>query len=766
VTFLFPSPRRRDVFLIGSLALAACGEPELEPEPLENLLADTAIAEKHWPGTLLEFGSPAAHPFLGEGWSYAELGRDGGAFRWAVGEHAAFEFETAESGARTAWVECEPYPSPGGESQVIELEVNGKAVAPLTLRGGRSRYPVPLTLEPGRNAVRMRFASHRLPEEEPGGDRRKLAVAFHRWEIEADAEPRGDGRPGPFSIIRSRWGTAGLFLPAGASISYFVRLPSGARLVVQAGDREPRLLTPPGALLKVQVRPFEEDEADDGAEIIKTREAATPRGEVMELKLPLRRLAGKRARITLVAEKKALFVVPVLQGVSPAPPPTRLPPLAPVRNVLFIVLDGASALRMSAYGYGRPTTPVLERLAGESVVFETALTQAVYTIASVGSILTGEYPERHQSVSFADRLPASAVTLPGLLTLKGFRTAGFAGNAVVSSAFGLDRGYQEFYEVWKQEDYTGRGDSVTRRVLPWLERNRGGRFFAYVHFREPHFPYIPPPPYDRRFGGGPLFPDGIRNWETVESINRRAAGGEEIPRATIERIAALYDGNLAYVDAEVGKILRQLDALGLAGETAVIVTADHGEATFEHRYIGHNTQLYEESVRVPLLIRAPGLAPARVAAPVELLDLTPTVLELVGAGDHPVLGKMQGQSLLPLARGEARVDAEQALAFSRTLWAKPRYAARDARFKYIWDSRNGNEELYDLRVDPRESRNRSRERPLTTAFFRQQLFDWLLEQERLRSRTPSPESSEIPEELGRYLGGVGYFQYLKKNPPK
>jgi len=761
--------RRPYLLFLCSLAPTACRTPEAKP--LGDLLSDTSIAEKHWSGTLIEFGSPAARPFLGEGWSYGEQGRDGSAFRWAVGQHASFEFESTESGSQLAWVECESYPAAPGDGQVVEIRVNDNLLPPLTLREGRARYPLPLTLEQGRNRVELRFSQHHLPSRDSGGERRKLAVAFHRWEIPPESEAMGSDRPGPFSIVRSRWGTVGLMLPPGGAVSYYTRLPRRARLVVKAGDRESRLLTPPGAVLKVQVLPFDEDESDDWAEIVKTRKATAPRGEVMELELPLERLAGKRARLTLSAEGKSLFVVPVLHGLPPeAPSAATKPAGAPVRNVLLIVLDGASALRMSAYGYGRPTTPELERFAGQSVLFETAITQAVYTIASVGSLLTGEYPERHQSVSFADRLPASAVTLPGLLTLQGFRTAGFAGNAVVSSAFGLDRGYQEFHPVSQLANYSGRADSVTRLVLPWLEKHRGERFFAYVHYREPHFPYIPPPPYDRLFGGRSLFPNGIRDWETVESLNRAAASGAEIPQATLERITALYEGSLAYVDSEVGTILRKLERLGLTGQTAVIVTADHGEALFEHRYIGHNTQLYEESVRVPLLLRAPNIAPRRVATPVELIDLAPTILDLVGPAENAPSAqkvKMQGRSLLPLARGDEAAgptepSENERLAFSRTLWDMPRYAARDGRFKYIWDSRSGSEELYDLRLDPRESIDRGPERPLTRAFFRQQLMGFLREQERLRTGAPPPESSEITEALGGYLGTVGYFEHLKK----
>jgi arylsulfatase A-like enzyme len=301
---------------------------------------------------------------------------------------------------------------------------------------------------------------------------------------------------------------------------------------------------------------------------------------------------------------------------------------------------------------------------------------------------------------------------------------------------------------------------VKSSFVEWLGQNAGNRFFAYVHFREPHFPYDPPPPYDTLFGPAPIFPDGLQDWEAVESYNRAAARGVEVPAEVLDRIQTLYEGNLAYVDHLVGEILAELDRLGLAERTAVVLTADHGEALFEHGFIGHNTQLYEESVRVPLMWRVPGIAPRRVADVVELIDLAPTVLGLVGLGALPAVEAMQGRSLVPLLVGDRAVERP---AFSRTLWNKPRYSVRDRESKYIWDSRSGTSELYDLTRDPSEKVNVGNDRKFEAGFRRQQVLHWLREQEHLRAGAPAPEEAHVPEDLGRYLGGVGYLQYVE--PP-
>ncbi len=756
----------RRLLLLSALAawLAyACQPPSVEIEA--PLVSETPVAEKEWDGVLVEFGSPSALPLLGEGWSFGETAPDGNAFRWAVGDAASFRFQSASAGRRLAWIECQPHRFPGVPEQALGITLNGNELPPLHLREGRSRYPVELSLVEGENVMEIRFRYARAPRDAGGDsqDRRRLAVAFYRFDVPPAGAPAVEGKPGPFAVVEPLTGPAGVFLPVGGRVSYYLTVPPRSRLSVQVGARQPeRLLAPEGATVRLRIRSEEAPEVPEVEEVV---ESSAARGDVVGLEVPLDSLEGRRVEFSFLAESADVFVRPTLWhapvGEAPEVQPVEGHDVPADLNVLLLVLDGASAGRMSAYGYSKPTTPEIEALAKESVVFDHAICQAVYTIASIGSVLTGQYPERHQSVSFADRLPSSAVTLPGILTGEGFRTAGFSGNAVVSSTFGLDRGYEEFQLARELPGYTGHGDSVKSSFLGWLEQNAEKRFLAYVHFREPHFPYDPPSPYDTLFGPASVFPKGLKDWEEVETYNRAAARGEEVPAEVLERIRALYEGNLAYVDHLVGEILDELDRLGLSERTAVVLTADHGEALFEHGFIGHNTQVYNESVRVPLMLRVPGVTPRRVADVVELIDLAPTVLDLVGLGSLHAVEEMQGRSLLPLLVGDRLVPQP---AFSRTLWNKPRYAVQDSRSKYIWDSRSGARELYDLTRDPLEAVNVVGEREFTAGFWRQQIFRWLREQEHLRASAPPPEEALVPEDLGRYLGGVGYLQYVEPQP--
>ena len=690
-------------FCLLLLALAAgCHEPASR----ELMREGVAVARKDWDGVLLELGSPRALPHLSEhGWSHGETAKDGNTFRWAIEEEASFTFESPAEGKRLAWLECEPFLYEGSPAQWIRLRVNGEELSELELRPARERYPVELPLVRGENAVQMRFRYAGDPNR-ASADHRRLAVAFYRFDVLPEGETPVRGKPGPFS-----WVEKGLQIPAGGRVTVYADVSGEARL---------RLTRARPAALHVRARTkdrilFDHTLEDD---------------ELFEQPIEV----DGAVAITLGAGDEDVVVRPELFVAVDAPRTNVARPAG--KNIVLVILDGANALRTGLYGYGKKTTPVLDALGRESVVYETAVSQAVYTIASIGSLLTGQYPERHQSVSFADKLGSNVPTLPRILAVNGYRTAGFSGNAVASKTFGLDRGYQEFFQVWERADYTGHGDSVLDSFESWLEGLEGERFFASVHFREPHFPYNPPPPFDTRFGPAQPYPDGMADREELDRLN---ALGHAPPPEVRARVEALYDGNLAYVDHLLGKLVSLLDE-----DTILIVTADHGEALFEHGFLGHNTQLYEESIRVPLVLKIPGVEPRRVPEVVELIDLTPTIL--AQAGIEPA--DMEGRNLL------GPMDARR-VAFSRTVWTRPRYSARDARFKLIWDSRTGGRELYDLVSDSRETDNVVSDDDFVAGYLEQRLLGWLREQEHLRAGAPA--GAVISEREREILRGLGYL---------
>jgi arylsulfatase A-like enzyme len=379
----------------------------------------------------------------------------------------------------------------------------------------------------------------------------------------------------------------------------------------------------------------------------------------------------------------------------------------------------------------------------------------------MSSVWTSQYPERHHdAVSFSEPLPRGSLTLAELLQAQGIHTAGFVANPVAGGLNGFDRGFAEFHEVWR--DTGSRGDSF-RQILPgWLKANKDRRFFAYIHFREPHFPYDPPPPFDALFGPeGPITREQRRDMGFFTAINQ---GRRPMSDAEREHLVRLYDGGLAFADQEVGALRKYLEVAGLMERTVVILAADHGEGLMEHGWIGHNVQLYEPSVHVPLIVRFPrGKAPAgkRVTPFVSLIDLGPTIADLFG-----VMGKggserqFQGRSLLGVIGGGAGRPA----VLSRTVWDRPRYALRDERYKFINDTRNGDEQLYDLEADPGETRNLTATDPLRSAYYRQALQHWTLGL--ARPEAASGVGRSFTREQCENLKSMGYLGPDVKCPDK
>jgi arylsulfatase A-like enzyme len=272
------------------------------------------------------------------------------------------------------------------------------------------------------------------------------------------------------------------------------------------------------------------------------------------------------------------------------------------------------------------------------------------------------------------------------------------------------------------------------------------RSFIYLHFREPHSPYRPPAPYDTLFG-----PD--RPLADIDGWARQVCNGQEVPAAEeIAQLRRLYDGNLAYADANFGAVRQALEEAGLWQRSAVILTADHGEALLEQGFLGHNNALYDTCMRIPLIIRVPGGARGRrVQGLVDLTDLAPTILELMGvpAGDSG----MRGVSLTPALEGRAFPGKEYV--FSRTTSRHGDYAVRDAHWKYVLESRFGAEHLIALDGGLVERAVENPD-PIRLAYYRQILARRMLSLVRpdLPRLRPSRLSTEQREQLQR----LGYME--------
>jgi arylsulfatase A-like enzyme len=423
-------------------------------------------------------------------------------------------------------------------------------------------------------------------------------------------------------------------------------------------------------------------------------------------------------------------------------------------NVLVVVLDAGAARHFSAYGYTRATTLNVDRLAREGVLFERAYTPAPFTIAAVSSMWTSLYPEQHHAgTRHRAPLPRERVTLAEVLSARGVSTAGFAANPSAAAPFGLARGFQEFHLLpvtGGASPHFPRAEEFRAPVRDWLSRVRDRRFFAYLHFLEPHFPYDPPHPFNQLFGRpSPRMLAAGRDDGWVRKVN----ASRYVPTAEeAADFVRLYDGNLAYADREIGWLRQTLEELGLLERTIVIVTADHGESLLERGALGHGTHLYEECVRVPLVMRFPvGRGPAglRVRELVGLLDIAPTVADLFDALTAEAAQAYEGISLLPVLGGAPG----RRVILSRSMQERPSYALNDGTWKLIHSLKTGKSEVYRLSDDPDEQHDLLEAEPLQAELMRQELYRWLRD---LRvERGTATEERLTPAEL-EALRALGY----------
>ncbi len=387
-------------------------------------------------------------------------------------------------------------------------------------------------------------------------------------------------------------------------------------------------------------------------------------------------------------------------------------------NLLLIVIDTLRADRLSCYGYDASTSPRIDRFAEGAVRFENAIPQCSWTLPSVASILSSRYPAeiqvqwgRNYAIPADVRMPAE------VLREDGFSTACVFGNGILDIEWGFERGF-DMFTLANGLELTA--DEITDRALDWLDTHRDDRFFLYLHYIDPHDGYEPPAAKNP-------FVRGEKDAVPATRIDDLFTGKAELEGPEeLEQIRRLYDGEVFFADREIGRVLDRLDRSGLAEDTIVVMTSDHGEELLEHGGWRHGLNLYAEQARVPLLIRYPdGRFAGRVIdSTVELLDVMPTLLDAAGLleDDAPY----SGRSLMPLLEGkeqrgpafaETRANGPRRLAVTDGTWKlirfdkdEPYRRPSDTLYQRIIRDYEATE-LYEIRQDPTEHTNRADAEP-------------------------------------------------------
>jgi arylsulfatase A-like enzyme len=377
------------------------------------------------------------------------------------------------------------------------------------------------------------------------------------------------------------------------------------------------------------------------------------------------------------------------------------------KNVVMVLLDAAAWAHFSYNGYPRETSPNIDRLATESVIFDQACAPSASTGHSVYGLLTSLHSFLAEEAGLrgereaAFRVTETTPLMPELLAPSFAHRSGISGNAWFGPEFGFDRGFTRFTASWRNEDVPDTTKRAGGRILDLFLEDLtmwgDSPAFSYVHFLEPHTPYTPPERFARMFH--PTAMDSV-DTRSRPLLKLRLDPPSERDQ---EMIVALYDANIAYVDSLVGEVVQALEKAGKWDDTIFILTADHGEAFWQHGVSGHGRHIYDEMVKIPMLVRMPGvegLAGKRIDQPVSLKDLLPTFLDLL---DLEIPEPLEGESLLPLMAGDAS-DFEERVVFMRgTHGVNPEFGLRYGPYKWIYRVHEGTYQLYDVVADPGET---------------------------------------------------------------
>lgn len=396
-------------------------------------------------------------------------------------------------------------------------------------------------------------------------------------------------------------------------------------------------------------------------------------------------------------------------------------------NVVLITVDTLRADRLGCYGYKQVKTPNCDALAAKGFKFSSAYSQVPFTLPSHASLFTGTYPMWNGvRDTTGPPLGKDVMTLAGVLRQSGYATAGFPAAFVLDEFFGLKSGFDYYYGHFAHRDpVEGREDAGLHRsadeqlkiLFDWINSNSRKKFFAWLHLYDTHHPYDPPEPYRTLYRNRP------------------------------------YDGEVAYVDSAIGKLLDYLAAGKLAENTMVVLTSDHGEGLGAHGELYHGYFVYDSTLRVPLLIFNPRLKtpPREIQTSVRLLDVAPTVLDAVGV---PPPAQMQGHSLVPLLTGKEEIDVPvygEGLFANRHFGWAPLYSLRIGRYKLIQAPKP---ELYDVESDPEEKVNLYSEKRDVAVSLKRRM-------ERVMTRysrtLPPPASSKLSAEAIANLRSLGYL---------
>ena len=439
--------------------------------------------------------------------------------------------------------------------------------------------------------------------------------------------------------------------------------------------------------------------------------------------------------------------------------------LAPTKdfNVVLISIDTLRSDHLSCYGYHRKTTPTIDKIAEKGLIFKNVFAPSSWTAPSVVSLLTSVYPINHGVVSginykinqtlyiqeiFSDEL----TTLPEILKAHDFTTFGVTSNYHLSKKFGFARGFDYF-----DSPPCLSAKEVNEIIYSWKDEiKKSDKFFLWIHYFDPHYPYYPKLPWIDQYTQKTLTKKlRLSLYETWESVEQLIPVFKKHP-VILSNFIALYDSEINYVDSSIGELIQKLE---LEKNTLIIITADHGEEFTEHDFIGHGENLYRETIRVPLIIKLPfSDRKIIIEKQVSLLDVMPTILEALNIKPpkqtlgKSLLEKAVLSSLLNNSFLSGRNTSNSN--FSELDTEKTLKSIITPEWKYIYNYGNNTDELYNIKTDPLELYNLTDKEPEKRNQLRNQLFKWASNSKKYEAKKNSFKLSNKEAEELKALGYV------------
>jgi arylsulfatase len=753
--------RGHRIWAAAAILLAAC-----QRAPSIDLVERFPSAEISRERSRIDIGTEDGRASLISGWGADEHGATA-TFAWGLAGESRLAFFVGTP--RPIMLRMRGWPLPYPRllpPQTVHVVVNGAALGDLALQPDPAEYAVPVpaaALRPGRNDLLLRYGYARRPVDVDAAspDVRTLAVA---WDWIA-LEGLGDADP---PIPRHDAGRADLLLPPASEVAFYFDLPPDSMVEFAPA-------APDGAdTVPAAVHPAFDVSIDAAGQPPQTvRVPASGDRALQRLSLPhggITRLAFRNASSTgesggaavAIVEPRVLLTRPLGEagGAVSCSAERSLRRAAAHPTIVLYLIDTLRADHLGCYGYGRPTSPRIDAFARQAVRFERALAQAPWTKPAVASIFTGLAPPQHRASGLFAVL-GEIPTMASMLAASGYDTAAFVTNGFIGYDFGLGRGFAEhrvFPErpIGPDEGVAAqpsdvmhqRIEVVQRAVLNWLDaRQSAAPLFLYVHASDPHAPYLPPPPYRERFAA-----DAPPELGLVSALEQLGTGVRPLDETERQGIEALYDGEVAYADAQFGAFLDELAARGLYDDALIVLIADHGEAFGEHGHLQHGSSLYEPQIAIPLLIKLPGNRSAGtvVRGVAQQIDLLPTVLDVAGVAPPPAL---PGASLLRAAVcGRPLADRPVYSHLGGDGLAMALESIVIGTRKLVHDEYQPDQALYDLAGDAGEVHDVAAEDPLRTAYMMSLMAAF---RTAMAGYTPGP-AAELDPAVRERLRALGY----------